>query len=142
MSDDKPHSAPHIKVCSRCQSARPLTEFNFRNRGAGIRHSYCRDCGKALTHNHYEQDKRQYIDRVLRSHAKRREYLRAVKSRPCADCGVQYPYYVMDFDHRAGEEKIFEMNRVNYGRCAPSNERLRSAMSSVPTVTESARINV
>lgn len=28
------------------------------------------------------------------------------KAKPCADCGVQYPYYVMDFDHVRGE-KVF-----------------------------------
>jgi hypothetical protein len=28
-----------------------------------------------------------------------KQLLNALKSRPCADCGVQYPPYVMDFDH-------------------------------------------
>jgi hypothetical protein len=32
------------------------------------------------------------------------------KAAPCADCGVQYPYYVMDFDHRPDEVKLFEMS--------------------------------
>lgn len=38
------------------------------------------------------------------SQARRRKTLRAIiqdaKARPCVDCGVQYPPYVMDFDHR------------------------------------------
>jgi hypothetical protein len=50
----------------------------------------------------------------MRANVERRKYLQQVKSRPCVDCGVQYPYYVMDFDHREGEEKIFEMNRISY----------------------------
>lgn len=50
----------------------------------------------------------------MRANIRQREYLRQVKSRPCADCGVQYPYYVMDFDHREGEKEFFEMNRVSY----------------------------
>lgn len=30
----------------------------------------------------------------------KRSYIREIKdSTPCADCGVSYPYYVMDFDH-------------------------------------------
>ena len=102
------------KVCSKCKVIRPAEEFNFRNRSTGVRHRYCRECGKQFTRNHYKSHKRQYIERNLRSHVKRREYLRQVKSRPCAGCGVQYPYYVMDFDHREGERKTFEMNRVNY----------------------------
>jgi hypothetical protein len=38
------------------------------------------------------------------------------KSRPCADCGVSYPYYVMDFDHRDGVEKSMIVSKlVNFG---------------------------
>lgn len=102
------------KVCCKCRVLKPIEEFNFRNRSAGVRHRYCRDCGKIFTRSHYQRNKRQYIDRSVRAKLKRREYLRQVKSRPCADCGVQYPYYVMDFDHREGEVKIFEMNQVVY----------------------------
>jgi len=28
------------------------------------------------------------------------------KNRPCADCGVRYPYYVMDFDHVRGGKRF------------------------------------
>ena len=31
--------------------------------------------------------------------------VRAAKKQPCADCGVEYPYYVMDLDHRPGTAK-------------------------------------
>lgn len=31
-------------------------------------------------------------------------------STPCSDCGIIYPYYVMDFDHIIGEKK-FELCR-------------------------------
>lgn len=102
------------KVCSRCKVKRPIEEFNFRNRSTGVRHRYCRECGKHFTRNHYKRNKSQYIARSMRSNIKRREYLQQLKSRPCADCGMQYPYYVMDFDHREDEEKVFEMNRVAY----------------------------
>jgi hypothetical protein len=36
---------------------------------------------------------------------KTKEYLRAAKSKPCMDCGVQYPYYVMQFDHVRGTKE-------------------------------------
>ena len=33
------------------------------------------------------------------------KYIRDYKERhPCADCGIQYPYYVMDFDHVRGRK--------------------------------------
>ena len=41
---------------------------------------------------------------VKKSRYKRRDLLRRYKDQPCADCGVRYPYYVMDFDHVRGEK--------------------------------------
>ena len=33
------------------------------------------------------------------------KYLRTLKeSSPCVDCKIQYPYYVMDFDHVRGKK--------------------------------------
>lgn len=34
----------------------------------------------------------------------------AFKRRPCADCGVQYPPYVMQFDHRDPGVKLFNVS--------------------------------
>ena len=31
-----------------------------------------------------------------------RRFIQAKKRVPCADCGVSFPYYVMDFDHVRG----------------------------------------
>jgi hypothetical protein len=43
--------------------------------------------------------------------------VREAKNQPCADCGIQYPYYVMDLDHRPGSGKLANMTRlVNRGR--------------------------
>lgn len=39
----------------------------------------------------------------------------AAKSKPCADCGVLYPYYVMDFDHVRGE-KLANVSSMATGR--------------------------
>ena len=100
------------KTCSKCQALKPATEFNFRSRAVGARHSYCRDCGKGLTHSHYARNKQSYLARNARTYSKFRELIRTAKSRPCADCGVQYPYYVMDFDHRDGASKEFALNSV------------------------------
>ena len=60
-------------------------------------------------HEYYERTKAQRKG-TLRAQKqvnirKAEEYLRDAKDAPCFDCGVRYPYYVMDFDHRPGEEK-------------------------------------
>lgn len=101
------------KRCSKCGLIKPAHEFNFRYRDRGVRHGYCRECGKELTRNHYKRKKPSYLKRNLRAYAERRQLVLTAKSRPCADCGVQYPYYVMDFDHRDGRLKEFSLNAVH-----------------------------
>ncbi len=39
--------------------------------------------------------------------------IRTFKSVPCADCGVTYPYYVMDFDHKRGPKKLNVSRMIN-----------------------------
>jgi len=36
---------------------------------------------------------------------RRMEFVKRLKERPCADCGIQYPWYVMQFDH-VGEKEF------------------------------------
>lgn len=52
------------------------------------------------------------IDR--RAVAKKRTMIQEYKKVPCADCGETYPPYVMDFDHREGEEKLFLVSKVQH----------------------------
>lgn len=65
---------------------------------------------------HYEANKDVYKARAaaakVANRARVREYLIAEKASPCADCGVQYPYYVMQFDHRGESPKLFERGSV------------------------------
>lgn len=102
-----------LKICSQCKKLKSNDEFNYRNKKLNIRHSYCRECGKFLTRNHYKNNKSQYLKRNLLAYKKRKEFVRQSKSKPCADCGIQYPFYVMDFDHREGEIKEFALNQVD-----------------------------
>lgn len=38
--------------------------------------------------------------------------IRALKERPCKDCKVQYPRYVMEYDHLPGHHKKFNLSQV------------------------------
>ena len=43
------------------------------------------------------------------------EILNELKSStPCYDCGVKYPHYVMDFDHRDSSKKRFAISTRNW----------------------------
>lgn len=106
-----PHETDY-KTCSKCKISKPISEFNFRNTTLRKRQSYCKECGSNLTRSHYQRNKRQYLDRNSRTNARHRTLIRSAKSRPCIDCGIQYPYYVMDFDHRDGTTKSFILSDV------------------------------
>ena len=50
--------------------------------------------------------------------AKRRRLRRLVqeaKTRPCADCGLAYPYYVMDLDHLGDDKTMIVSKLINFG---------------------------
>lgn len=51
-----------------------------------------------------------------------RAHIETVKAVPCMDCNIQYPPYCMDFDHRPGEEKSFNIS--TYMRANKSLEQV------------------
>ena len=67
---------------------------------------YCRTCRNRRKTEYY----RQHPEKAKRYGKERKEriraYIQSLKTAPCTDCGVVYPYYVMDFDHVRGEKKF------------------------------------
>lgn len=37
-------------------------------------------------------------------------FVREAKNKPCIDCRNSFPYFVMDFDHRDGANKVADIN--------------------------------
>ena len=69
---------------------------------------------RAAVRRHYYANKQAYIDKALKRKKMVREWLNNVKgASPCKDCGVKYPYYVMDFDH-IGAKSIEIHKLLNY----------------------------
>jgi hypothetical protein len=63
----------------------------------------------------YDRNYKQTHKELYRAIRRRRrenlkDHVRKAKEKPCADCGNSYPYYVMDFDHRPGTNKSFEIS--------------------------------
>lgn len=77
-----------IGVCITCQDEAELFEW------AGT--LKCRECRKKERKVYY-----------LRHVGRNKDFVKVFKlDKPCFDCGVLYPPYVMDFDHRRPEQKI------------------------------------
>lgn len=75
---------------------------------------------RAYAAQHYQKNKALYQARARVNRKKQQQardaYLRDLKgSTPCADCGQQYPYYVMDFDHL--RDKVDSVARMKRGVC-------------------------
>lgn len=54
----------------------------------------------------YASNRQVYYDKNKRLVASRSRKLREIKNVPCTDCEQRFPSFVMDFDHREGEEKL------------------------------------
>ena len=54
----------------------------------------------------YESNRQVYRAANRRRYVEKRREIARLKSVPCTDCGGKFPYFVMDFDHRDGEEKL------------------------------------
>ena len=67
---------------------------------------------RAAKRRHYYKNKDQYARRSIAWKASFRRFLNAIKSYPCTDCGKSYPPWVMDLDHRPGEDKLYEIARL------------------------------
>lgn len=67
---------------------------------------------KEYSHKFYainkEKAKAYQKNRCSKTRAKINKY----KNKPCMDCNKTYPFYVMDFDHRPNEIKLFCVGRA------------------------------
>jgi hypothetical protein len=80
------------RCCAKCKTFKPFSDFHkFKDSIQGT----CKTCMYQRT---------QGIKASVRKH------IQAIKTAtPCADCGICYPYYVMDFDHM--RDKKFNVAR-------------------------------
>jgi hypothetical protein len=94
------------KLCPKCQEQKPLDCFYEKGK--------CKDCYKL----YYQENKERYAERFQKCKKSLRKRENKIRERnrtlvqniknktPCADCGVSYPHYMMDFDHLPHVEKI------------------------------------
>ena len=103
-----------MKYCGSCEQFKDLEAFSTNKSKRDGLSSCCKGCHSEYVKQHYINNKEKY----LRAAAKRnktyeqeiKEYIFKVKDAPCMDCGIKYPPYVMDFDHREPEQKEFNIS--------------------------------
>lgn len=100
------------KRCPTCQQTKSTEHFHKnRARRDGLA-SHCKDCQKTISRKHYESNKPAYYTRNKRAKRKQSlEILEMKKNTPCKDCGGSFHPYIMEFDHRDPETKLFSIAR-------------------------------
>jgi DNA-binding MarR family transcriptional regulator len=75
-------------------------------------------CSKSTVSYFCGQD--QKLKSSIRNRDKRsskRKLIQELKSgKSCLDCGHEYPHFIMDFDHRPDEQKLFEISKAANSR--------------------------
>jgi|SRR5665213_1631270 len=61
---------------------------------------------RAARLKHYYANKDQYLARAQKQRAEMKALVEDAKDRPCVDCGVKYPPWVMQFDHVRGVKEF------------------------------------
>lgn len=84
---------------------------SFGSKGKGRFQQFCKECQREYARQHYQNNKASYNERNERYRQRLRLILQDAKARPCQDCGIQYPPFIMDFDHREGTHKLDHVGR-------------------------------
>lgn len=70
-----------------------------------------REARKTYWDQWYQKNRQRHIKAQRQHQRKIADVMRTEKQKPCADCSIEYPYYVMHYDHVRGE-KLIEVSRM------------------------------
>ena len=118
------------KTCTKCKVDTPLSEFYRSKRAPDGRQWQCKPCCKqaSMVWKKANPDKVKVNNtaqtrKAMRKKNRVRDWLISkYQGVPCMDCIRVYPWCAMDFDHRPGEIKEFNIGTQGCQR--PTPERL------------------
>jgi hypothetical protein len=110
IAGSNPTGPVTIKRCIKCRERKPESDYSKNPSKKDGLNSICRKCFSMYYKSWYSKNSTTHkINTQNRTKTYRqdfRTFLDSVKDVPCKDCGVKYPPYVMDFDHRDPSEKL------------------------------------
>lgn len=121
-------------ICIKCKKNKHSTSFHWKISRVKRRPD-CKLCVKAKAKIRYKKFKKVLCLQSMKNRAQRRLLCRKIsleeKNKPCADCKINYPHYVMDFDH-VREVKLAHVSHLVSRGCA--EKTLRDEMSKCEVV--------
>lgn len=99
------------KRCARCRHRKPLADFYRKKTSPDGHHAYCKSCHNQVMKDYYRRNRKKVLDWTNARKARvRREWTELMielkDGKPCSDCRVSYPWYVLDFDHVRGRKRF------------------------------------
>lgn len=125
------HYVQGEEACAPCADAHAgKCQTRHRNLSEDEREAV-RAGNRVATKKWRERNPGEARDAAHRIIGRNRAAVREAKNQPCTDCGVRYPYYVMEFDHLDSETKEFN---VSAGITRASYERLMAEIAKCEVV--------
>ncbi len=107
-----------MKVCGSCKEEKSLDNFSKNKRSPDGLQFNCKSCANNYARTNYSENRERYFAQAKAREAELDRIIVEAKSKPCKDCGVQYPPFVMDFDHRNPSEKLLGLAVMRRRRMA------------------------
>lgn len=102
-----------MKTCTKCTTPKPLIDFCVRSKSPDGRQPWCKDCTTKVFKGYYKKNPDAYRERAAKIEREARDMIHDLKdNQPCVDCGVPFPFYVMDYDHRDPSKKTTEVGNL------------------------------
>jgi hypothetical protein len=109
-----------MRTCSRCDQVKIETEFFFKDKKTGRRHSQCKDCYRANRGAHYAEHYAKYKTLYRERARKRRNVLKKefrenmlayLHGKTCEICG-ETDIRTFEFDHIDQTKKTFAVSQA------------------------------
>lgn len=101
-----------MKKCTDCKEELPLSSFSInRNKRDGLNYR-CKECQKIYFASYYKNNQQAQYTRIKKREGDIKLFIRSLKDKPCTDCDIKYPYYVMEFDHLRDKQFTFSRRKT------------------------------
>lgn len=94
-------------TCIKCKERLSEDLFSFKDKAKGRRSSVCKKCHADYVRNWYKDNPISQRTATKELKARKKQYIRDLKSQPCMDCKGIFHFAAMDFDHRPETIKSF-----------------------------------
>ena len=88
-----------MKICTKCLKEKENLEFNKRSALKSGFASICKDCNKENLKNHYNNNKKYYADKQIKTRKRNRKYIDEIKYNSKCEVCFENDIACLDFHH-------------------------------------------